>query len=268
VRQTSPAVDLAPPFAENELGLQRTFALADLDGKSRQVDLVGINDAANTPRDAGAYERQSLVVVTFPDDENFDEIDDNALPPGWTSIATGASNGWVITGTNQDSNSVFAAHTDDPGAVSNSMLNTPPFSIAQWGRLSFRQAFQLEDNYDAAVLEIRIGTGPYQDILLAGGHFSGGGYNGALLQGAMRNPIEAEHPGRMAWTGDNGMLTYQDVVVDLPAAANGKSVQLRWRVGSDGNGTHAGYWLDSVHVDRNRATPPNEIFGNGFQQIP
>ena len=71
----------------------------------------------------------------------------------------------------------------------------------------------------------------------------------------------------MVWTDDTGVLTYQDVVVDLPAAANGHRVQLDWRVGADGRGAHAGYWLDSIHVDRNRA-PPDLVFADGFQLVP
>jgi hypothetical protein len=225
------------------------------------------------PYDIGAYERQIYVAVptTFPSDENFDELDGvgNNLPINWTSTRSGAVGDWTITDI-FPSGGLFAAHTDDPGGVSDRTLDTPVFNIEQWGRLTFRHAFQLESifndpssAYDAAVLEIKIGDGAFEDIRAAGGHFVEGGYTSVLIPGCGPNPLQV---GRAVWSGDNGTLAYQNVIVDLPGSANGKSVQMRWRVASDCSGTHPGYWLDDVHVDVNRQ-PPDLVFADGFETL-
>lgn len=227
----------------------------------------------------------------FPPDETFDESNPPALPTGWGNFTTSAATpGWYVA---QDApfNATFAAHATDPSgddaqpmstAQSDSQLFSPPFLVVHSGQLTFAHRFGLETHYDAAILEIKIGTsatslgsGPYTEISAAGGEFVIGGYNGTLLPGATPNPIEFEcHVADplaqcLAWTGGSGPdgdgQSYSDVVVNLPAAADGKLVQLRWRLGSDGNGPpgYPGYWLDNVHVDVGEV-----VFGDGFDVRP
>jgi len=242
----SPAVDYAA-----------AGVTVDLEGNHRGKSLL----RPNTPFDIGAYERQNFAPVTFPNDENFDELDAGTLPQGWTAATAGASSGWVVSRDYYDS-TPLAANTGDPAGISDSTLATPPFHVNRYGRLSFNQFFRLEPNFDGAVLEIKIRGSEFQDIVVAGGQFIAGGYNGTLAPG---NPLGA---GRAIWTGDTpGFLSYQAVVVDLPMAANGQDVQVRWRVGTNAtnpsNVGYAGYFLDDIHVDLDRP-PPDKIFMNGF----
>ena len=76
------------------------------------------------------------------------------------------------------------------------------------------------------MLEISIGGGAFTDIITAGGSFVTGGYTGTISTG-FSNPLA----GRPAW-GDTsaGFIT---TTVNLPAAAAGQNVVLRWRMGSD-----------------------------------
>jgi len=175
-------------------------------------------------------------------------------------MAAEAGSDWFIT--KAPLTGSFAAHTIDAAAQSDSALVTAPFTAIQSYLVEFDQLFSLETNYDGAILEIKIDTGIVQEITAAGGRFITGGYNGTLQPGATPNPIEAKCPGCAAWTGGSG--GYSHVVVELPAAANGKRVELRWRVGTDGNVGYnfgwEGYWIDNVYVNVN-----DKIFANGFQ---
>ena len=55
--------------------------------------------------------------------------------------------------------------------------------------------------------------------------------------------------GRAGWTGDSG--GYITTVAQLPAAANGQNIQLRWRFGADNNTAPAGggWDVDTVKVN-------------------
>ncbi len=235
-----------------------------------------------------------MLQVAFPPDETFDEpgFSPPALPAGWANFtSSAATSGWYVAKDMPPFDSSFGAHAIDPNgddappngtAQSDSLLYSPPFLVVRSGQLSFDHRFSLETHYDGAILEIKIGAsattlgnGPFTEITAAGGEFVFGGYNGTLLQGATRNPIEFEcheaDPSAQcfAWTGGSGPfsdgLSYSEVLVNLPDSADGRLVQLRWRLGSDGNGPpgYQGYWLDNVHVDVGDA-----LFNNGFDVLP
>jgi hypothetical protein len=254
LRAGSPAIDYAnttaPQTNPNATGP------TDLAGHLRcGVTLTDID----TRCDIGAYERQTPAPpITFPPDETFDEVSGleepaGILPAGWTSQnIAGTKNDWVTAGS--------LAFVGDPETVSDNVLVTPAFTVTANARLSFTQLLSLETCCDGVVLEIAIGGGAFTDILAAGGHFVSGGYNDIVGGG---NPIA----GRSVWNGLSA--DFQNVVVDLPTAANGQSVQLRWRLTSDGKnvGEQDGYFLDTIHVDLNRPGP-DEIFKNGFQAPP
>jgi hypothetical protein len=243
----SPAIDFAPAETTNDA--------TDLEREIRGKALVRFD----TAYDIGAFERQRIPDSTFPLDETFEETDivSMDLPGGWTNtVLAGGVPGFVVTNSDAD-NSGFAVHADDPGGSSESILTTPSFLALPRQQLSFRHAYEFEPRYDGAVLEIKIGNGTFQDILDAGGKFLKGGYTDVLWLGNPPNPIMPV--GRPIWTGDDSTLTYSDVLVQLPASSANQSVQLRWIVGSDGSGTHRGYWLDNIHLQQT-----DGIFSDGF----
>ena len=185
--------------------------------------------------------------------ENFDNVTPPALPPGWTAI-NGINPDGVLW---QTSNSGLpsppadsppnAAWVNDPAAISDKYLDSPPIIINQLETafLMFRNNYSLEGNRDGGVLEVSIDGGPFQDILAVGGSFDQGGYNGTI-SACCGNPLA----GRNAWTGSSGGFIQS--AVGLPS---GHTIVLRWRMGSDSSGSGEGWRIDSAMIICERPTP-------------
>ncbi len=179
--------------------------------------------------------------------ENFDGVTAPSLPAGWTSWAVGAGTPWKTRSSGSDSppNSAFGV---DSSRVADEGLVSPAFAVTSaTARLTFRNRWRFEDDslcWDAGVLEIQIGVRPYADILDAGGSFVSGGYTGYVMSYS-GNPLR----NRAAWCNTSpGYPGYVTSVVNLPAAAAGQTIQLRWRVGSDGAIAFLGQDIDSIDV--------------------
>ena len=161
---------------------------------------------------------------------------------------------------------------NEPNIVSDKRLDSPAIAIGTAAaRLSFRNSYNLEGGFDGGVLEIAMDGGAFADILAAGGSFVANGYVGAIDSGS-GSPIG----GRQAWSGNSG--GYVTSVVELPAAAAGHSVVLRWRMATDSAVSGAGWRIDTVSlsdgyacctapkavaltVDVDPATPPANLDG-------
>jgi len=188
--------------------------------------------------------------------ENFDGVTSPALPSGWTAATTDAPTPWFTTNSPSDTvpNSVFCP---DAAVTSISELVSPVFVVpAGPPQLVFRNYCSLEtgnapgEGYDGGVLEIKIGAGAFTDILAAGGSFVTNGYTHTLST-LWGNPLG----GREAWSGRSN--AFSTVIVNLPVAAVGQAVQLRWRCATDednssGNGG-TGWRIDTVAVKMNSA---------------
>jgi len=185
--------------------------------------------------------------------QSFDTVVAPALPSGWTNApATGAESPWV-TQTAVSDTAPNAAFSPDPTGVGLNELDSPAFTVPNsQAQLSFRNNFNLEASstvntlaYDGGVLEIKIGTNAFTDILAAGGTFVTNGYT-RTLSSSFGNPLG----GRQAWSGNSG--GFVTTIVNLPATALGKSVQFRWRCGTDNGGpVNPGWYIDSVSVNGN-----------------
>jgi hypothetical protein len=135
-----------------------------------------------------------------------------------------------------------AAFVDDPDTISDKQLLSPnivPVCDALGPRISFRNNFNLQDGFDGGVLEVSFDDGlTFQDIVAAGGRFVTGGYNGTISS-CCGNPLA----GRQAWTGSSG--GFITTTVDFPTCY---AFILRWRLGSDSNGSGEGWRIDTVAV--------------------
>jgi hypothetical protein len=100
----------------------------------------------------------------------------------------------------------------------------------------------LESSYDGGVLDIKIGGGTFQDILTAGGSFAQNGYN-MTISTSYSNPLG----GRSAWSGSSG--GFLTTIVNLPAAAAGQNIQLRWMCGSDSSIGYSGWYIDTISIN-------------------
>ncbi len=180
--------------------------------------------------------------------ENFDLVVAPALPAGWTTNAFQGADVWVTTTAANDTplNSAFGI---DSTTTSDHVLTSPAYAIPAGGaQLTFRNRWQFENTtsfFDGGMLEISIGGGTFQDILSAGGSFATGGYTGTL---STLNPLGA----RSAWTGSSsGYPAFLTTTVNLPAAARGQSVVLRWRVSTDSSNTTTfrGQEIDTIRLN-------------------
>ena len=182
---------------------------------------------------------RSSVATIFS--EKFDGVTAPALPTEWTTTTSGSQSAWVTSTSARDStpNSVFSP---DPDSIGVNELDSPTITLpAGSAQLMFRNDYDLETSYDGGVLEIKIGSGAWTDILTAGGSFVSGGYN-YTLSTSYRNPLA----GRQAWSGSSG--GFITTLVNLPAAASGQTIQLRWRCGSDSSVNGTGWYVDTVSV--------------------
>jgi hypothetical protein len=174
--------------------------------------------------------------------QNFDTVAVPSLPSGWTApTPTGSGIAFVTSSTAADTapNSAFAANAANTGS---SELVSPSIAVnSAASTVSFRHQFNLETGFDGGVLEISINGGAFSDIVQAGGSFLENGYNGTIDPDAV-SPIV----GRQAWTGSSG--SFITTTAQLPAAANGQSVRLRWRLGTDSSVAAVGWFVDTVTV--------------------
>lgn len=155
-------------------------------------------------------------------------------PPGAVPWATVAS----LIGSYP--NHAFAA---GPNLISDNTLTSPSFTLpAGPSKLIFTQNFDLEEGYDGGVLEIAIAGGAFTDIIAAGGSFVVGAYNGTIAGAGFGNPLA----GRAAWTGSSSGTAGS--IVNMPPAAAGRSVQLRWRLGTDRSVSRPGWKIDEIVV--------------------
>ena len=187
--------------------------------------------------------------------QGWDDVTAPVLPTGWTAAnAAGPDPLWVTSASGPDT-APNAAFVDDPGVVSDKALVSPSIAIAHTNaRVSFRNSYALETNYDGGVLEISIDGGPFTDIVDAGGSFLAGGYTHPIST-QYSNPLA----GRSAWTGNSG--GYVDTTARLPDSAAGHSIQLRWRMGSDSSAAASGWHVDGVSVADTDCAPPMTVPG-------
>jgi hypothetical protein len=179
--------------------------------------------------------------------QNFDSVSAPALPPGWTTTANGGQSPWVTTTSSFDTSSNSAFSPDAPSIGENALVS-PPISLAPGlYQLVFANSYDLEENnsiegFDGGVLEIKIGTGPFMDILQAGGTFITNGYN-RVISSDFGNPLA----GRRAWSGNSG--GFLTTAINLPSSAVGQPVQFRWRCGTDSTTGSTGWSIDSISIN-------------------
>jgi Pro-kumamolisin, activation domain/Subtilase family/Dictyostelium (slime mold) repeat len=177
--------------------------------------------------------------------ENFDAMTAPVLPAGWASSVVGSGAPWVTHNASSEStpNSAFGV---DSGAIADEIFDSPPIAISSAAAtLTFRNRWSFDDAgdcFDAGVLEIKLGAAPFSDIVDAGGSFVTGGYTGTVNQD-YGNPLA----NRAAWCFTSpGYPAYLTTTLNLPSAAAGQTIRLRWRLGSDSSASTVGQDIDSI----------------------
>ena len=176
--------------------------------------------------------------------QSFDGVIAPELPTGWTAPAPNPSTGSTIPWRSQATGAFSAPNAmfvPDPANVYLAQLESPPIAVTiASAKLKFKINYNTESGFDGTTLDMRIGSGAYQDIIAAGGVFVTGAYPTTIGTGTFPNA------GRQAWSGNsNG---YRDVEITLPAAANGQNVQFRWNAGADTGIGGVGTYLDNIEL--------------------
>jgi hypothetical protein len=191
------------------------------------------------------------LVATTNFAENFDEVSPPGLPAGWSTSDLAGQVGWTTESSTNDTppNAVYCPDSDFYDEV---FLVSPPITLPSGpSQLSFRQSFNLEDQYDGGVLEIKIGGATsFTDIKAAGGSFVTGGYVEKIQSDDLAICQDDPLVNQVAWSGtSDGFMT---TIVNLPRSAEGQTIQLRWGCGTDCNNESllgiGGWWIDSIVV--------------------
>ncbi|HRT58357.1 MAG TPA: hypothetical protein P5038_17160, partial [Candidatus Paceibacterota bacterium] len=173
--------------------------------------------------------------------EDFDAVTPPALPAGWSTSATGAQSPWATQTALRDTapNAVACPAPNNVGLAD--LVSAPITLAAGQAQLTFLHYHELEASYDGGVLELKLGTNEFADILTLGGTFVTGGYNG-VLDTRFQNPLS----GRPAWTGTN--LGFIVTSVRLPVLSAPETVRFRWRCGTDNSTPGGGWRVDTVSI--------------------
>jgi hypothetical protein len=182
--------------------------------------------------DVVVFEPSGRVVFS----ENFNAVAAPTLPLRWETTAIENKRPWVTSAINPASapNAAFAPAASDRN-IESELITPDMMVLEQGGILTFQSLFNLDadQNFgaglDGMVLEISMSGGPYEDLIAVGGSFVTGGYT-HTVSADFGSPIA----GRLAWSGLSGGTTatpaYITTTVNLPPAAHGQFIQLKWRV--------------------------------------
>ena len=197
------------------------------------------NQARGQARDRAVKQsRPELAPEFVVFNENFDGVTAPVLPAGWTATVSGSIAPFTTVTTSPDS-PPNAAFVPDPNTQGTSELTSPSIALGNLPhKLTFRNFYQTDFEFDGCVLEMSINGGAFADIISAGGTFAAGGYDTVLVGGTLAS--------RQSWTGQRaGYLTTE---VNLPASTNNQSVRFKWRIGTDPMEGGTGWWIDNVQV--------------------
>jgi hypothetical protein len=247
---TAGGPDVSRPFtftASGQCGGKIIASLRLQDGTKVQTNKFVIPIGAPNP------------TLTFS--QAFDSVTAPSLPSGWSSTASGTGASAWVTSASQSDTAPNSAFGSDSANVTDEVLVSPSFAVNSANtQVTFHHSYGLETGYDGGVLEISTNGGAFKDIISAGGSFVANGYNYSIPTNYF-NPLG----NRNAWSGSSG--GFITTTVNLPAAAAGKNVRLRWRLGTDNSNGATGWYVDSVSVyettytccslSASDGTPPN-----------
>jgi subtilase family protein/Big-like domain-containing protein len=251
------AADQLTTTVSGEWGTDHTLTVGGLSPCQTYLFEVTAEDrVGNTARDdAGGLLHRVRTLAVSPTSFS-DDFEPGALP-GWTHAAVLGPDSWAVR---VDAAAHSPAHvfsfTPGHDNIGNARLISPP--LRPGGNLTFWHLYDIEPNFDGAVLEISTdGGSTWTDL---GPNIIAGGYTGGISD-IFGSPIG----GQMAWTGLQG--TMGQVTVDL--SEFGEEVQFAFRFASDSS-VVSNHWkiddvsltlaeactnLDPVAVDDTASTP-------------
>ena len=226
---------------------------ADVDNNLNDTNLLRIKTKATGP----------LTLIAFNENlENYPSIADAQIH-GWNLITNNGVNDWRIESGDGNTGSTTSAFiASDVQDISDKSIATKAFVPSPTSQLSFYHKYLFEDSYDGGVLEITTdGGSTWQDL---GFYITTGGYN-ITLDGGYSQPLGAVP----AWGND--LTSYTLVQVDLSNFAY-KTVQVRWRMGTDSSQSDGDWKVDDIVVTNSGLLSGcnivDLIYTNGFEVTP
>jgi hypothetical protein len=228
------------PFAQWQDGIGQRYHLSQLDGAGMAQRYGGTPTPTPVP---------TATVAPCGFAQDFDAVSAPTLPGGWVATNNGGDASQWSTSTTNPYSAPNDAFVPDQNGVSDKYLDTPSITITSASaQLTFRNNYNTEYSdltyWDGGVLEIsspNINGGAFTDILAAGGSFVNGGYTGPIATTA-NNPLS----GRMAWSGNSG--GYITTVVNLGPNVSGRTIKLRFRMGTDLFESASGWRIDNLSI--------------------
>lgn len=212
-----------------------TFALAGAAGDIEILQLAvnGTSYAVSLPFSLtlGGIGPATPIIANFDSSPN--------LPAGWAQSVIDGATAWAVS-TAQPDSPPHAARATGVMVAGEALLDSPEVTIgATGGTLEFRHRYDLESQYDGAVLEASRDGGLWFDLMRQGGTVEAGDYN-AIMRPNAKTPL-ARDP---AWSGNSG--GFVTTRVSVPAAWAGGSIAFRWRLVHNDGTASAGWNVDNV----------------------
>ena len=183
----------------------------------------------------------SCITLFFDNIEGDPDLDeDNVFTRGWTQdVTTGALTLSWYPHTDPQAKSPVRSWFTDASDVKTGWVRPPNQLVLGSTELMFWHRFSFEADFDGGRLEVSIDNGdtwePLDPALI-----TVGGYSGVL---PATNPI-GEGPG---WTGDSPGFPDEMTLVKVDMGPfSGRSLAVRWRMGTDENIPGVGWWIDDV----------------------
>jgi hypothetical protein len=212
---------------------QFTYTISDGVGTASATVTVGVSPLC-------PFEPTGSFLANFETDNNGFTVLTPGMPSAaqpWTRVLDPKAHSPVM--------SFFTEALSAQAAVKDDRLISPPQMISSTSRLIFYHRFDLEFDWDGAVLEVSTNGGvSYADVTTAGGVFLSGGYTKVMTNGSLA--------ARSAWTGRSpglieGAGDMNRVEVNLGALA-GRTAIFRWRLRTDDLTVDEtlGWWVDDI----------------------
>ncbi|QSQ23295.1 myxosortase-dependent M36 family metallopeptidase [Pyxidicoccus parkwayensis] len=174
----------------------------------------------------------------------------DAVSHPWTLVQQPSTDLAPWTRQHDAANLDWYFHGPDNIYDSDTLLVSPPLNVVPSGsfRFSFQHRYLLEEGYDGAVIELSDDDGlTWRDL----GQFMSPSYTTYIATGGS-NPIED----RLAFSGQSqGYPAFTQVVVDLGNLYAGKTVRIRFRIGSDVSVGARGWDVNDLQFEGLTNTP-------------